>query len=245
MAARLKNPNPLVAVNRSGPRRVFFFALVLLLAVMLAAPLCVEAQFAQIAPANTTNGYVARLLINETPFPGEYDYESEDDTKAAMLQVLWVLYSRINLIPARYTQRQVAGVRSSDVIDIITGTSDRPQCEGFYRDARGRFVTEPRVEERLKYLLEIANSGGRPGRFTRLLNYAQGLANAYLQGGIEEADRYAGLRYVGPVRVTGRGYSWMTDIDDDQPGGNFISIPYEDEGALGGNRFFTLRKYPQ
>jgi hypothetical protein len=29
------------------------------------------------------------------------------------------------------------------------------------------------------------------------------------------------------------------------PGGNFLRIPDEQQGALGGNRFFTLRKDPQ
>ena len=226
-------------------RRISFTLLSLLLLAAALTPIRVAGQFARTAPANTTNGYVARLLINETPFPGERSYKCESDTKAAMLQVLWVLYSRIHHIPDRYSQWQVAGVRSSNIIDVITGTGGRPQCEGFYRDARGRFVTEPRVEERLKYLLQIANYGGKPGRFANLLNYAQGLADAYLKGGIDEADRYAGLKYVGSVRVTGRGYSWMTDLDIYSPGGNFISIPSADDGALGGNRFFTLRKNPQ
>jgi hypothetical protein len=222
------------------------FALLLLaLAAMLSPVGMAAAAFAQIAPADATNGYVARLLINEVPFPGERSFESESDTRAAMLQVLWVLHSRIYHIPARYTQWQVAGVRSSDIIDVITGTGGRPQCEGFYRDAQGRFVTAPRVEERLNYLLKIASSGGQPGRFANLLNYAQGLANAYLRGGIEEADRYAGLRRVGSIKVTGRAYSWMTDLDCYSPGGNFVSIPSAEDGTLGGNRFFTLRKHPK
>lgn len=227
-------------------RRHLFFALRLLpvLAAVL-IPFRAAAQFARIAPADTTNGYVARLLINETPFPGERGYEDENDTKAAMVQVLWVLSSRIYHIPPKYTQRQVAGLRSSDVIDIITGTGGRPQCEGFSRDAKGRFVTAPRVEERLNYLLKIANNGSKPGRFANLLNYAQGLANAYVSGGIDEADRFAGLKHVGSIKVTGRAYSWMTDLDIYSPGGNFVRIPSENDGSLGGNRFFTLRKHPK
>jgi hypothetical protein len=235
-----------MVVNQNRLHRALYSALLLLLllAVML-SPVRAAAVFAEIAPANTTNGYVARLLINEVPFPGERAYESESDTRAAMLQVLWVLYSRIYHVPARYTQWQVAGVKSSDVIDVITGTGGRPQCEGFYRDAQGRFVTAPRVEERLNYLLQIANSGSQPGRFASLLKYAQGLADAYVRGGIEEADRYAGLKRVGSIPVTGRAYSWMTDLDCYNPGGNFVSIQSADDGALGGNRFFTLRKQPK
>jgi len=47
------------------------------------------------------------------------------------------------------------------------------------------------------------------------------------------------------VPVTGRAYSWMTDVDSYHPGGNFVSIPSTDDGSLGGNRFFTLRKDPK
>jgi hypothetical protein len=226
-------------------RHLFFVTRLLLVLAATLIPIRVVAQFARIASADTTNGYVARLLINETPFPGERGYEDENDTKAAMVQVLWVLSSRVYHIPPKYTQRQVAGVRSSDVIDVITGTGGRPQCEGFSRDARGRFVTVLRVEDRLNYLLKIANSGSKPGRFANLLNYAQGLANAYLKGGIDEADRFAGLKHVGSIKVTGRAYSWMTDLDIYSPGGNFVRIPSEDDGSLGGNRFFTLRKHPK
>lgn len=38
----------------------------------------------------TPAGYVALLLINEAAFPGERGYVSEEDSKAAMLSVLWV-----------------------------------------------------------------------------------------------------------------------------------------------------------
>jgi hypothetical protein len=204
-----------------------------------------DGPFAQLDGANTTNGYIARLLINEVSFPGERAYESEAESQAAMLQILWVLHSRIYHIPKGYWQVHVAGVTSQDIIDVITGTGGRRQCEGFYRDASGRFVTVPRVEERVDNLLAIANSGGRPGRFAAMLNYAQNLARAYTKGGIEEADRFAGLKKVGSVPVTGRAYSWMTDMDCYHPGGNFVSIPDTADGSLGGNRFFTLRKAPK
>ena len=210
-----------------------------------AAASAAAAPYARLDPPNTVPGYLARLLINEVPFPGERAYESKTDTQAAMLQILWVLHSRIYSIPKGYRQVQVAGVSSQNIIDIITGTGGRRQCEGFYRNNSGQFVTAPRVEERIQNLLNIANSGGRPGRFAALLNYAQGLARAYVKEGIEGADRFAGLKYVGAVAVTGRAYSWMTDVDAYHPGGNFVTIPSSDDGALGGNRFFTLRKAPK
>jgi len=225
------------------------------LGIVLLAPLALlvlttparaaAAPFAQIDAATTPGGYLARLLINEVPFPGEREYESERDTEAAMLQILWVLHSRMHLIPAGYTQQQIAGVRSANILEVITGGGGRRQCEGFYKDAQGRYVTDARVEERLNYLLKIANSGGKPGRFANLLRFGQGLAGAYLKGGIEGADRFAALKKIGPIEVTGHAYSWMTDVDTYHPGGNFVTIPNADEGSLGGNRFFTLRKYPK
>ncbi len=203
------------------------------------------APFVQLNPPNTTTGYLTCLLVNESPFPGERGYESEADTRAAMLQILWVLDSRIHHIPPGYLQKQVAGVQSQSVIDIITGTGGRRQCQGFYRDASGQFVTDNRVQERINNLLRIANSGGKPGHFAGLLNYAQGLAGAYVAAGIEAADRYAGLKRVGALPVTGHAYAWMTDVDDHHPGGNFVTIPDTAEGSLGGNRFFTLKEVPK
>lgn len=242
----LNRQNPVGAVNGSAFGRALRFPIWLPAALVVAfTPAQATAGFVEIDPPDSVSGYVARLLINEVSFPGERGYESENESKAAMLQVLWVLDSRIHFIPSGYRQKQVAGVNSQDIIDIITGTGGRRQCEGFYRNESGQFVTDARVEERLKYLLQIANSGSKPGRFAALLNYAQGLVQAYLQGGIEEADCFAGLTKIGPVEVTGRAYSWMTDMNSYHPGGNFVTIPDSDGGSLGGNRFFTLRKSPK
>jgi hypothetical protein len=215
--------------------------------VIIAASAAVShaAAFAQLNSPTTVSGYLARLLINEVPFPGERAYESENATKEAMIQILWVLHSRIYLIPDGYTQHEVAGVWSQSIIDVITGNGDKRQCQGFYENSDGKFVTDARVEERISYLLKIANKGGKPGRFSNLLNFAQGLASAYVIGGIFGADRYADLKWVGRTAVTGHSYSWMTDINNYHPGGNFVFIPNELEGALGGNRFFTLRKEPR
>ncbi len=204
-----------------------------------------SAQFAQLESETTTAGYIAALLINETPFPGERGYVSEEDTKAAMLSILWVLHGRLCAVPPPYTQRQVAGIKTTSITDVITGEGDRRQCEGFSRDSAGRPVCAARVKERLKYLTGIANKGNQPGRFSRLINFAQGLTKAYIVGGIEGADRFANLRRIGPIEVTGRAFSWMTDKDYYSPGGNFVRIPDTESGSLGGNRFFTLRKSPK
>ncbi len=200
---------------------------------------------AKLQGPDTPSGYLARLLINEVPFPGERAYESEENTKSAMLQILWVLHSRVSLIPMGYTQRQVAGVRSENIIDVITGNGARRQCEGFYRNANGKFVTDARVEKRIAYLLNIANTGNKPGRFSLLLNYAQDLADVYVKEGILGVDRFAQLKRVKAIDVTGHAYSWMTDMNSFHPGGNFVTIPSDYEGSLGGNRFFTLRKVPK
>ena len=193
-------------------------------------------------PPAAAPGYVARLLINEAPFPGERGWLSEEDSKAAMLSILWVLHARMNFVPAGYTQLQIASIRSQNILEVITAKN---QCEGFFKDAAGQPACAPRVEERLRYLTQIANRGDQPGRFANLLNFGQGLASAYLAGGIPGADRFAGLTLVDRVAVTGRAYSWMTGQDYYSPGGNFVKIPDSQQGLLGGNRFFTLRKEPQ
>ena len=192
--------------------------------------------------ASAPSGYLARLLINEAPFPGERGFVSEEDTKATMLSILWVLHARMNHVPPGYKQEEIAAIRSQNVIEVITAKN---QCEGFSKDASGKPVSAPRVEARIQNLLRIANGGDKPGRFANLLNFGQGLASAYLAGGIPGADRFAGLTVVNQVAVTGRAYSWMTGQDYYSPGGNFDKIPDSQQGLLGGNRFFTLRKEPQ
>ena len=99
--------------------------------VVLTAALCTgvvpfvtyaESPAAHVAlpPADTVPGYVALLLVNETPFPGEKGWVSEADTKAAMLAILWVLESRLHHVPEGYRQEQLASVRCDDIIDVIT-----------------------------------------------------------------------------------------------------------------------------
>ena len=58
-------------------------------------------------------------------------------------------------------------------------------------------------------------------------------------------DRFAPLAQVQGVPATGGAYGWMTDGQGYHPGGNFLRIPDSQSGALGGNRFFALRKEPQ
>ena len=200
------------------------------------------ADYARLEPAASASGYLARLLANESPFPGERGFVSEADTKATILSILWVLHARMNHVPPGYKQEEIAAIRSQNVIDVITAKN---QCEGFSKDAAGQPVAAPRVEARIQNLLKIANSGGQPGRFANLLNFVQGLASAYLAGGVPGADRFAGLTVVNQVAVTGRAYSWMTGMDYYNPGGNFVTIPDAQQGLLGGNRFFTLRKDPK
>ena len=195
--------------------------------------------FAKLEPKETKEGYVARLLINEVPFPGERGFVSEEDTKTAMREVLWVLHGRTKLVPAGYKQEEVGGTKGTNVLDFITA---RRQCEGFMLDANGKPATAARVDERIAYLLKLANSGSKPGRFANLLNYAQELARRYFAEGMTEADVFAGLTAIGGVAVTGRPYSWMAGQDMYHPGGSFVKIPDSLRGLLGGNRFFTLQR---
>jgi len=218
-----------------------------LIGAMVAIGLCLvgavqAAEFVKIDPPQTASGYLARLLINENPFPGERGYVSVADSKAGMRQVLWVLHGRMHFIPSGYSQSQICATRSKDILEVITA---KRQCEGFFKDAKGKPAMAPRVESRLAYLKSIANKGGKPGKFAELLNYGQGLASAYNTGGMDAADQFAGISKVNSTAVTGRAYSWMTDQDCYKPGGNFVAIPDAQGGSPGGNRYFTLRKEPK
>ncbi len=227
--------------NYSFSRCAFMFRSALCL-FMLCCGVAMNAHATVSLTSSTTkSGYIARLLINEAPFPGERGYKSEADTKATMLAILWVLHSRIEYIPPGYRQSQIAAVTTDDILDIITVGGEKGQCDGFYRDSSGACMAVSRVHERIDNLLRIANTG-KPGRFARLFAYAEMLANSSCKGRVAGADRFADLQWAGKVRVTGRAYSWMTDRDIYDPGGNFVRIPNQNMGSLGGNRFFTLRK---
>jgi hypothetical protein len=226
------------AMRRSRLRQAAFGGL-LVVSAFMALPTAQGAV--ALSSPDTRAGYIAHLLVNEAPFPGERGWMSEADTKGTMLAILWVLQSRIAHIPSGYRQEQIAATRSSDIIDVITVGGEKGQCDGFYRAADGTPSAVTRVHKRIAYLTRIGNDG-KPGRFARLLQYAQGTADAYERGGIQEADRFAGLSVAARIPVTGRAYSWMTDKDCYNPGGNFVRIPDTASGSLGGNRFFTLKK---
>jgi hypothetical protein len=215
------------------------FALVTI-GLLFASPL-VPAANVELDPPATPPGYVALLLINEVPFPGERGYLSEEDSKAAMLSVLWVLHYRASVAPAGYTQKQIAAVEARSVVDVMTAGGIKGQVDGFYKDPEGRPVAVSRVHERVAYLLGMANRG-EPGKMARLLIYARDLARQYFQAGPNGKDLFADLGKVGPTPVTGRCYAWMTDAKGCDPGGSFVRIPDANRGALGGNRFYTLEK---
>ncbi len=193
-------------------------------------------------PKNTDSGYLARLLINETPFPGEKGWVSVADSEATMSSILWVLNSRIRYVPRGYRQKELTTVpKTSNVFDVITAGGVHGQVEGFYRDHSGNLATVPRVEKRVEYLSKIGNSGP-PGKFATLLNYAQKLADSYLATDIFTRDLFVDLQLISATAVTGRAYGWMTDAHHYNPGGDYVRIPDSDRGSLGGNRFFTLKK---
>lgn len=222
---------------RSGVGRAGWLTLLALVPLVMG----VAPRRSELPPADTLQGYVALLLVNETPFPGERGWVSEEDTKAGMLAILWVLHSRLVYVPPGYRQEQIASEKCADIVAVITAGGEKGQCDGFYRDSSGKFVAVRRVHERVEYLEQCAGRG-KPGKFARLLAYAEGLAVAYVQGGMAGADRFAGITCVEDTAVTGRAYSWMTDRDGYHPGGNFVRIPDDESGSLGGNRFFTLKK---
>ena len=190
-----------------------------------------------IAPAD----YLAMLLVNEVPFPGEPSFKSMEDSKAAMRAIVWVIERRRGEIPKGYTRRQVAATASTSIVDIMTAFN---QMEGFYRTPSGSHTTVPRVTERLAYLQLLAARGTMPV-IAELLDYANTTAQAYIQKRtLPHPEPFTRLRRIDGIEVTGSAYGWMTDEVQYHPGGNFVRIPDNDGGSLGGNRFFTLRRTP-
>lgn len=202
------------------------------------------AQSGQVSlpPEETPSGYIALLLINEVPFPGDTAYVSERNSKHAMVEILAVLENRLHAIPRPYTQREVAGIRTRNILDIITAGGVAGQVQGFYKNDRGQYVVVPRVIRRVEYLLTIANQGAR-GIFARLIDFAVSTADDYLSRRSTVDDLFASIHRIRRVPVTGRAYAWMTNLHHINPGGDFIVIPPDEQGTLGGNRFFTLRKH--
>ena len=217
----------------------WFLSCFVLILLLLVQPYNSSAAV-KLPPPSTKEGFIALLLINETPFPGEKNYKSEEDTKLAMLSILVVLDNRLKHIPSGYKQKHIATVRTKNIVEIITAGGERGQVDGFYLNSSGKLVTVPRVTRRVNNLLNIAGKG-KLGRFARLLNYAASISRDYLKGKSIK-DMYVHLTVIPPHKVTGRAYSWMTDSSDFHPGGNYVTIPDKDDGSLGGNRFFTLRK---
>jgi len=211
-----------------------------LLAGWCAAPWLSGADV-DLPPADTAPGYLARLLINETPFPGERGYLSEADSKACMEMILLTLHARSTALPKPYTRMQVAETVSVSIIDFITAGGVRGQVDGFYRDESGQPTMVARVGERVNYLMGIANQG-EPGRFSRLLNHAAAISKAYFAGQLRVVNRFGEIRQIGAVPVTGGSFAWMTNHPKFHPRGYFVKIPDNDSGALGGNRFFTLKQ---
>jgi hypothetical protein len=195
-------------------------------------------------PASTPEGYVCRLLINEVPFPGEKGYRSEEDTMTAMNQLLHVLDGRLKRVPNPYLQVQIAATKADDIVDVITAGGVKGQFDGFYRDPAGNPAMVDRVGARIDNLVKIAGQG-QPGKFARLLNHAADISTRYVGGQFDVADRFDGVRSIEGIPATGGAYSWMADEMRFSPGGNFLRISDGQQGALGGNRFFTLRKEPK
>lgn len=218
--------------------KLYLFLIVLLLSLM---PLSLQsAKFVELDSPDTEAGYLAYLLINENPFPSEKGYESVEDSKTGMVQVLWVLNDRLRIIPKGYTQFQIANTKTNSIVGVITA---RGQCEGFSLDENGKPAFADRVQTRINYLVKIANSGGKPGKFAELLNFAKNLSKTYVNFmKIFNPNIFQDIFVINRIKVTGRAYSWMTDKDYYSPGGTFVAIPDSLGGSQGGNRFFTLKK---
>ena len=185
--------------------------------------------------------YLAALLINEVPFPGEPAFKNADDSKDAMRAILWTLHNRRAAPPPGYTRWHIAATPSDNLVDVITAFN---QMDGFYVARNNRHTYAPRVGERIGYLRRLAQRDDTP-TISTLLEFAETAALNYAQEKpLPFPDPFAKLTMIDEVEVTGSAYGWMMDDLQFHPGGNYVRIPDEHGGGLGGNRFFTLRKTP-
>lgn len=202
-----------------------------------------DAETGEAARDISPSRYLAALLINEVPFPGEPRFKNAEDTRAAMQAILWVIECRRAQVPQGYTRHQVAATASTNLIDLITAVN---QMQGFYKTAQERHTFDARVGERIAYLELLAKRRNTP-TITELLAYARELAEAYAVAlALPFEKPFHSLSNLPPETpsVTGSPYGWMTDAPEFHPGGNFVRIPDECGGTLGGNRFYTLRSEP-
>ena len=117
----------------------------------------------------------------ETPFPGETRFHvSEEETPPRHApDPSGFLHGRIHLVPLRYTQQQIASVHTDDILEVITGGGGLAGARASPTRMPPVAPSPPRVEQRINFLLGIANRGSAPSsRFARLLNFAQNLARA-------------------------------------------------------------------
>ena len=171
----------------------------------------------------TEIGFIAHLLINEAPFPGERAYVSEADTMQTMDSILNVLVARLAYVPVPYRQTRCRG-------------GHHRQYSRHHHRGRGP-RTGRRILPRLQWTPdggqpcdrahrqphEIANTG-QPGRFARLLDHAVSVSSDYARRSTIPYDPYARLTVVDGIPVTGRAFSWMTDQSFYHPGRQFC--PY-------------------
>ena len=224
----------------SRNRIVLLYSLLFVLLLFLMPISLQSSEFVQLDSPDTEAGYLAYLLINENPFPSEKGYESVEDSKTGMVQILWVLNDRLRIIPKGYTQFQIANTKTKSIVGVITA---KGQCEGFFLTDDGKPAFAERVQKRITYLLKIANSGGKPGKFAELLNFAKNLSRTYVNFmKIFNPNIFQNIFVINKTKVTGRAYSWMTDKDYYSPGGTFVAIPDSLGGSQGGNRFYTLKQ---
>jgi hypothetical protein len=149
--------------------------------------------------------YLAALLINEVPFPGEPAFKSADDSKAAMRAILWTIQCRRAEIPEGYTRQQIAATSSTNLVDIITAFN---QMDGFFKTRTDRHTFAPRVAERITYLRLLGQRDDTP-TISELLDFAHSNALHYAAGNpLLHPNPFVALTNLPPdaIEVTGSPY---------------------------------------
>ncbi|MDB6131783.1 MAG: hypothetical protein JWM59_26 [Verrucomicrobiales bacterium] len=180
----------------------------------------------------TVQGLVARVLIGEPSFRNSVD--DWPIQRNCMMALAAVLYNRVNLIPAKYTQKDIANTTTTDYREILAASN---QFDGFGKNSSG-YTLAKEYSDRVNDRVKLANTG-TPGQITETIKYALELARQLGEGKFDpNCDPFINIFKVGNDKTTGRCY-WMKTKGASSPTKYARAIPMKDGGDLAGNTFYT------
>jgi len=183
----------------------------------------------------TSVGLISRVLIGEPSFKNSvHDWPEQ---RRCMTALAALLYNRVNRIPTKYTQQEIANVTTADSREILAAPR---QFDGFGKDPQTKLYTVTTdYEQRVDARVTLANTGA-PGEIYATISHALALAKQLSDGSFDgAADPFINVTSVGGEKTTGRSY-YMRTQGSGSPTSQARAIPAANGGNLAGNTFFTM-----